>query len=150
MRTTKILRAVLPFALTVLMYACSSVGYEIEETIDTDAINNTAAQQPAGNQEVQQSTAATENISENSGTETGTTIKSDKIYTIQIGAFSNEAFARNYSVNASELDYDIRFEKENGLCKIRLGRFTSASDAARILETLKNIGYKDSFLLESK
>ncbi len=146
-----ILFSVSLLSLTLFSCACNNVGYEIETAedegpavtpVDSDNPNPTAVQ----------NTQKTDNSNVPSSTnEDNTKEKSNKRYTIQIGAFSNEQSAEKLSDKAkSSLDFDVDYAKVGDFYKIRVGVFSSISDAQTALDEVRQQGFNDSFISEIK
>jgi len=73
-----------------------------------------------------------------------------RTYVVQIGAFTDEVNAERYTGTARNKlsNYDITVKNIDGLYKIRLGSFTTKEEALDILNTAKNAGFSDSFVVE--
>ncbi len=73
-----------------------------------------------------------------------------RTYVVQIGAFTDEVNAERYSGTAKNKlsGYDITVKNIEGLYKIRLGSFQTKEEALNILNTAKNAGFSDSFVVE--
>lgn len=149
MKTSKLILAGIAFSLSLFSYACNNVGYEIETTEDENP-SVYPVDSETHNQPFVQNTANTANSNSPSAANDETAItKSGKSYTIQIGAFSNELSAQDYSYNArTSLNLDVNYLKIGELYKIRVGTFTSISEALVALDNIRQNGYKDSFISE--
>lgn len=76
---------------------------------------------------------------------------SPRTYTIQLGAFSNESNAKDFlSYAQSKLDYSINYYQIEGLYKVRVGSFNNVSDARAVLVKVRDVGFADSFMTDSK
>jgi cell division septation protein DedD len=71
-------------------------------------------------------------------------------YVVQIGAFSDEINAGKFTNTAKEnlASEEIYYKDIDGLFKVRLGNFSSRTDAMAKMQMLKELGYTDSFVVE--
>jgi len=71
-------------------------------------------------------------------------------YVVQIGAFSDELNAEKFTTTAKENlgGEEIYYKDIDGLFKVRLGNFSSRTDAIAKMQKLKESGYTDSFVVE--
>jgi cell division protein FtsN len=146
MKKIKILRAAIILSLSLFVYACNNVGYEIE-TEDAGQTGNTTNNDNPNQQ-----------VIKNTPTEDNSTVTNNespkqipvKTYTIQIGAFTNELSAEKFSEKAkTSLNIEINSLKIGGWIKIKAGLFNSISDAEAELEKVREEGYPDSFISET-
>jgi rare lipoprotein A len=56
----------------------------------------------------------------------------DGYWTVQVGSFSEERRARAYAKEMRAFHRDVRIAPSEGMFKVRLGRFETKSDAARL------------------
>lgn len=87
-------------------------------------------------------------------------IKDDKIkddkkdtytYVIQVGAFIVKSnFDKFYEKAVQDLGPDIYYEQQNGLYKIRIGKFGGRAEAILMLDKVKALGYIDAFIVTRK
>lgn len=134
--------------LTLAICSCNSTGYEIETVENNDPQVNT--DNSAGKQVVQPAIEDTipANISDSQNKNQN---NSYKLYSIQIGAFSNSDFANTYTEKAKRvLNLEIINTFDNGLYKIKTGTFNNIKDASLALEKIKSLGYNDSFITGTK
>lgn len=147
MKKTKIFLIITSFYVYLFIQGCNNTGYEIEESTSSDA--QTKNEQSAG---IQPKKPTAENLpdaphrTDNQKSETTNTIE-NKLYTIQIGAYSTEDRAAQIGKEASlQTGLAVSYFKVSGLCKIRIGSFSSSEEAAQFLEKVRSAGYKDSFI----
>ncbi len=140
MRVTTLSRISGLILLLAVYAGCNSTGYtivEIEEPVEI----KTELKQPVSDLKV-----------DTKPTETKFTDKQmvSRTYSIQLGAFTMEDNARKFTNGAknSISSHDIYYKDIDGLYKVRLGSFSSITDAAAILENLKQAGFGDSFVVE--
>jgi len=70
-------------------------------------------------------------------------------YAVQIGAFISESNAGNFAQNAENtMNSDVNYVLADGMYKVRIGSFSSLTDAFRVLAQTQAFGYKDSFITE--
>lgn len=98
-----------------------------------------------------------EGVSGNPQTETTNKPETEKLayelpnkglFTIQLGAFIDEANAVSLSNSAKQFfGNDVYYNLINDLYKVRVGLFTSETEAAVVLEKIKQKGFEDSFIV---
>ncbi len=145
MKNTFLTTAILFFSLW-LLGSCNSTSYELEEVeITSDSIP--ISYKPSDiKQEIEQSKDEIKNdpnITQKNTTST---------YTVQIGAFQFEKNAFPFLENAKiNLQTDIIYIYVNGLFKIRINTvFKNKGDALQLLYKVRDAGYDDSFVIETK
>jgi septal ring-binding cell division protein DamX len=149
MKTKNSIIIIVSFFLALVIYSCNSTGYEIETIENNDPTVNT--DNSAGKQLVQPAIEDTipANMSDSQNKDLPNNLY--KIFTIQIGAFSNSDFANTYTEKAKRvLNLEIISTFDNGLYKIKTGTFNNIKDASLALEKIKSQGYTDSFITGSK
>ena len=127
---TKYLK-LLALCFTLTYYSCGSGEYETGET--------------------------KEGVSGNPQTETTNKLGTEKLayelpnkglFTIQLGAFIDEANAVSLLNSAKQFfSDDVYYNLINDLYKVRVGLFTSETEAAVVLEKIKKKGFGDSFIV---
>ena len=70
------------------------------------------------------------------------------LFTIQLGAFIDEANAVSLLNSAKQFfGDDVYYNLMNDLYKVRVGLFTSETEASVVLEKIKKKGFGDSFIV---
>ena len=141
---------VLFIVLFIAFTGCNSTIYEIIEVEEPVEIKE-EVKSPVS--EIKEDPAPNENkLDENKPTENKFSEKQvvSRSYVIQIGAFNDEANAEKFSnsARATLSSQDITLKNIEGLYKIRLGGFNSKEEAIEYLNTAKDAGFSDSFVVE--
>ena len=63
-------------------------------------------------------------------------------YSIQVGAFRNEKYAKNLQAELMELDFPARIEEGDGFYRVRVGSYRTVDEASRMEQNLKRAGYQ--------
>ena len=63
-------------------------------------------------------------------------------YSVQVGAFRNEKYARNLQQELMEMDFPVRVEFGDGFYRVRVGDFRTIDEASRMEQRLKRAGYQ--------
>lgn len=63
-------------------------------------------------------------------------------YSVQVGAFRNENYARNLLEELLEMDFPARIEEGDGFYRVRVGNFQTIDDASNLERRLKRAGYQ--------
>ena len=63
-------------------------------------------------------------------------------YSVQVGAFRNENYARNLQEELMEMDFPVRIERGDGFYRVRVGEFRTVDEASRMEQRLKRAGYQ--------
>lgn len=63
-------------------------------------------------------------------------------YSVQVGAFRNQSYARRLRDELMEMDYPVRMEEGEGLYRVRVGEFPNLDEAGRMEQRLKRDGYQ--------
>jgi hypothetical protein len=72
-------------------------------------------------------------------------------FTVQIGAFANESNFQRFYENAKRvIGNNVYYRIINSIYRIRIGEFNSKSEALKLLEKVKALGYFDAFVLTTK
>lgn len=66
---------------------------------------------------------------------------SDPVYRVQVGAFRNQILANNLAYQLVTQGYPARVVYENGLYKVKVGRFSNLDNAAMMEQRLRENGY---------
>ena len=121
--------------------SCNSTGYEIEEEENTDAPKTET--KPDIKQDVETpKTDIKQEINRDSKTNATS-------FAIQIGAFSIESNAIDFSMKAKKvLNYDLDWYLIDGVYKVRLVNSYSRAEALSILNKVIEAGFKDSFIVQ--
>jgi hypothetical protein len=145
MKKTFLTTAILFFSLW-LFGSCNSTSYELEEVeITSDSIP--ISYKPSDiKQEIEQ---PKDEIKNDPNITQKNTIST---YTVQIGAFQFEKYAFPFLENAKiNLQADIIYIYIDGLFKIRINTvFKNKGDALQLLYKVRDAGYEDSFVIETK
>src|SRR5207244_8459756 len=73
------------------------------------------------------------------------------VFVVQLGAFFNKPnFDAFYSKAKEVVGSDVYYVTSNSLYKIRTGNFNNKSDALRLLDRVKALGYSDAFVITAK
>lgn len=137
----RILLLVSSLILFLFFCSCNSTSYDIEEVEKTDTTSTYTRT------EVRQESEASKPEIKEEPVEIQPKI--DKKFAIQIGAFQFEANALDEMNKAQNLiTYKIYYNLSGGLYKVRLGEFDSFSDALTVIDSIKNAGYNDSFIVD--
>jgi cell division protein FtsN len=128
------------FFLT-FFFSCSSTSYDSEEVEKIDTVAAPHKTDLKRETEVQKPEIKEEPVDIQP--------KIQKKFAIQIGAFQLESNAIEVMSKAqSLLSYKIYYKLLSGLYKVRLGEFDSIPEALTIIDTIKNSGFSDSFIVE--
>lgn len=63
-------------------------------------------------------------------------------YSVQVGAFRNQNYARNLLEELLEMDFPARIEQGDGFYRVRVGNFQTIDDASNLERRLKRAGYQ--------
>ena len=63
-------------------------------------------------------------------------------YSVQVGAFRNQNYARNLQEELMEMDFPARIEQGDGFYRVRVGNFSTIDDAGNLERRLKRAGYQ--------
>ena len=63
-------------------------------------------------------------------------------YSVQVGAFRNENYARNLLDELREMDFPARIERGDGFYRVRVGEYRTIDEASRLEQRLKRAGYQ--------
>lgn len=63
-------------------------------------------------------------------------------YSVQVGAFRNQSYARRLRDELLEMEYPVRMEEGEGLYRVRVGEFPNLDEAGRMEQRLKRDGYQ--------
>lgn len=63
-------------------------------------------------------------------------------YSVQVGAFRNENYARNLLDELREMDFPARIERGDGFYRVRVGEYRTIDEAGRLEQRLKRAGYQ--------
>ncbi len=63
-------------------------------------------------------------------------------YSVQVGAFRNQNYARRLQEELMEMDFPARVERGEGFYRVRVGRYEDLEDAIRMERRLKRAGYQ--------
>lgn len=69
-------------------------------------------------------------------------LKTAKGFALQVGSFSSRSNAESLAKTLSEQHEHVRLVEENGLYKVRLGRYPTLEEAEKVKTTLSSQGYK--------
>lgn len=129
----------LPFLIFACnLYSCSSGEYEIEEhnvetvekTVKIDTIRKLADTTNLVKEEFK---------------------PAKYTYVVQIGAYYVQSNFEKFFARAREvLGAEVYETYVNDLHKIRLGKFSDKSEALKLLDRVKSLGYSDAFVITSK
>jgi cell division septation protein DedD len=135
---------IIAFILLGLFYfGCNSTMYEIVEVEEPVEIKP----EKTSNNDIKEEISEEPKVTENKFTDKQMI---SKTFAIQIGAFNEESNASRFTDKARKQisNSEIYFKDIDGLFKVRLGNFSSKSDAMTILEELQAKGFNDSFIVE--
>ena len=127
--------------LCLFIYACNDTGYEIEQRDESEAPKTET--KPEIKQDVEQPKTDIKQdvIKENR--------VANKEFTIQIGAFSSEANAKDLVKRAGKsINMEISYFFIDGLYKVRAGAFSTKNEAISNIEQILQAGFKDPFITE--
>jgi len=123
------------------IFGCTSKSYEVEDIrVDSEKIgtnNNSGIKQEIveHNLEIKEETVNPKPIVH--------------IYSIQIGAFLDMKNAQEFINKLKKiLSYDIGYQFIDEYYKVRTGKIDNKDQASAELSKIKNLGYKDAFLIE--
>ena len=63
-------------------------------------------------------------------------------YSVQVGAFRNQNYARDLQEELMEMDFPARIERGEGFSRVRVGNYDNINDAIRMERRLKRAGYQ--------
>lgn len=63
-------------------------------------------------------------------------------YSVQVGAFRNQNYARNLQEELMEMDFPARIEMGDGFYRVRVGDFRTIDEAGNLERRLKRAGYQ--------
>ena len=63
-------------------------------------------------------------------------------YSVQVGAFRNQNYARRLQEELMEMDFPARIQRGEGFYRVRVGNFKNLNDAIRMEQRLKRAGYQ--------
>ncbi len=63
-------------------------------------------------------------------------------YSVQVGAFRNQNYARDLREELMELDFPARIEQGDGFYRVRVGDFRTIDEASKLEQRLKRAGYQ--------
>lgn len=66
----------------------------------------------------------------------------DEDYTVQVGAFRNQNYARNLQEELLEMNFPARIEYDDGYFRVQVGDFATLDDATNLEQRLKRAGYQ--------
>jgi cell division septation protein DedD len=90
----------------------------------------------------------TEKITKPETEKTVTDLPRKGLFTIQLGAFVDEANAITLMNSAKKVfGDDVHYSLINDLYKVRFGLFTSETEATVALESIRKKGFEDSFVI---
>ena len=75
--------------------------------------------------------------------------KYDRIYRVQIGAFSSQDDAEQMKIKLKKNSIDVEIMLQDGLYKLILGRFYQIENANQIKKRLQELGYDVDIVEES-
>lgn len=129
--------------LSLFYFGCNSTMYEIVEVEEPVEIKP----EKTSNNDIKEEISEEPKVTENKFTDKQMI---SKTFAIQIGAFNEESNASRFTDKARKQisNSEIYFKDIDGLFKVRLGNFSSKSDAMTILEELQAKGFNDSFIVE--
>ena len=124
-------------------FGCNSTIYEIVEVEEPVEIKP----EKTFNNDIKEEISEEPKFTENKFTDKQMI---SKTFAIQIGAFNEESNASRFTDQARKKisNSEIYFKDIDGLFKVRLGNFSSKTDAISILEELQAKGFNDSFIVE--
>jgi len=63
-------------------------------------------------------------------------------YSVQVGAFRNQNYARDLQEELMEMNFPARIERGDGFYRVRVGDFATIDEASRLEQRLKRAGYQ--------
>ena len=63
-------------------------------------------------------------------------------YSVQVGAFRNQNYARDLQEELAEMDFPARIEQGEGFYRVRVGNFRTIDEATKLEQRLKRAGYQ--------
>lgn len=63
-------------------------------------------------------------------------------YSVQVGAFRNQNYARNLQNELMEMDFPARIERGDGFYRVRVGNYRMLDEASNMERRLKRAGYQ--------
>ena len=63
-------------------------------------------------------------------------------YSVQVGAFRNENYAKNLLEELRDMDFPARIERGDGFYRVRVGAFRTVDEASQMEQRLKRAGYQ--------
>ena len=63
-------------------------------------------------------------------------------YSVQVGAFRNQNYAKNLQEELMEMDFPARIEQGDGFYRVRVGEFPNIDEAGMLERRLKRAGYQ--------
>ena len=63
-------------------------------------------------------------------------------YSVQVGAFRHEQYARDLREELMEMDFPVRIEAGDGFYRVRVGDFKTIDEASKMEQRLKRAGYQ--------
>ena len=63
-------------------------------------------------------------------------------YSVQVGAFRNQNYARDLQEELAEMDFPARIEQGDGFYRVRVGNFRTIDEATKLEQRLKRAGYQ--------
>ena len=63
-------------------------------------------------------------------------------YSVQVGAFRNQNYARTFQDDLMEMDFPARVERGEGFYRVRVGSYRDLDEAIRMEQRLKRAGYQ--------
>ena len=63
-------------------------------------------------------------------------------YSVQVGAFRNQNYARDLQEELAEMDFPARIEQGDGFYRVRVGNFRTIDEATKMEQRLKRAGYQ--------
>lgn len=130
---------ILIFLPLLSFFSCGSIEYEIEEHnvsyTEKLIVIDTIYKEVDTTELVENSNIKTELFS----------------YIVQVGAFHYENNFAKFFENAKQiLGEKIYYKFIDGLYKIRIGNFNTKGEALKYLETVKQLGFNDAFIITVK
>ncbi len=66
----------------------------------------------------------------------------ERNYSVQVGAFRNQNYARSLQEELMEMDFPARIERGEGFYRVRVGSYRELDEAIRMEQRLKRAGYQ--------
>lgn len=63
-------------------------------------------------------------------------------YSVQVGAFRNQNYAKNLQNELMEMDFPVRIERGDGFYRVRVGNYRTLDEASNMERRLKRAGYQ--------